>query len=270
MIRVTLLGTGASAGVPMIGGADGSGDWGACDPAEPRNRRSRTSIAISHDDGTLLVDTGPELRQQLLACRVRQVDAVVFTHAHADHISGLDDIRILNRIAGRPLAAFATAETLADLARRFDYAFRPWQPPGFFRPVLEARPVLPGETIRAAGLEVRLFQQDHGMTTSLGLRVGGFGYSTDAVGLDEAAFAALAGVDTWVVGCFQRAPHRTHAWLARVLEWAARVGARRTVLTHMGADLDYGWLTRTLPDGMTAGYDGQVLEIQSSTKAEAG
>ncbi len=261
MIRVTLLGTGGSAGVPMIGGADGSGDWGECDPAEPRNRRSRASIVIERDGAVLLVDTGPELRLQLLACHVRRVDAVLFTHAHADHISGLDDVRILNRVAGRPLEAFATEATLADLMVRFDYAFRPWQPPGFFRPVLEPRPVVAGQGIEAAGIAVRLFTQDHGLTTSLGLRVGGFGYSTDAVDLDEAAFAALAGVDTWVVGCFQRAPHRTHAWLARVLEWAARVGARRTVLTHMGADLDWAWLSRTLPPGVTAGYDGQVLDI---------
>ena len=260
MIRVTLLGTGGSAGVPMIGGADGRGDWGACDPDEPRNRRTRTSIVAENVAGALLVDTSPDLRTQLLACAVQRVDAVLFTHAHADHICGLDEVRILNRIAGRPLPAIATAATLDELALRFDYAFRPWQPPGFFRPVLVPQPVTPGETVRAAGMPVRLFEQDHFSTRSLGLRIGGFGYSTDAVTLDEAAFAALAGVDTWVVGCFQRAPHRTHAWLARALDWAARVGARRTVLTHMGTDLDWAWLRRTLPPGVEPGFDGMVLE----------
>lgn len=260
MIRVTLLGTGGSAGVPMIGGADGRGDWGSCDPAEPRNRRTRASILVQGDAGSLLVDTAPDMRSQLLDCAVRRVDAILYTHAHADHISGLDDVRILNRIAGRPLEAFATEATQADLAVRFDYAFRPWEGSGFFRPVLLARTVAAGETVTAAGLAVRLFDQDHFTMRTLGLRIGGFGYSTDVVALDEAAFAALEGVDTWVVGCFQRAPHRTHAWLDRVLEWAARVGARRTVLTHMGPDLDWQWLGRHLPAGVQPGFDGQVLD----------
>lgn len=263
MIRVTLLGTGGSAGVPLIGGADGHGDWGACDPAEPRNRRTRSSILVEHPDGTLLVDTSPDLRAQCLSCGVRRVDAVLFTHAHADHVMGLDDVRILNRIVDRPLEAFATEETLADLGLRFDYAFRPWIGPGFYRPVLVARPIAPGETVTAGGVPVRLFDQDHGMTRSLGLRIGGFGYSTDAVALDEAAFAALSGIDTWVVGCFQRAAHRTHAWLDRVLDWGARVGARRTVLTHMGTDLDWAWLSRHLPVGVEAGFDGQTLDCPS-------
>lgn len=265
MIRVTLLGTGGSAGVPMIGGPDGHGDWGECDPNDAHNRRTRASILIEGrqtggGQGALLVDTSPDMRAQLLACGVRRVDAVLFTHAHADHITGLDDVRILNRIMGRPLPAIATAATLAELAVRFDYAFRPWEPPGFFRPVLVPRAVVPGETVPAAGMMVRVFDQDHFSTRSLGLRIGGFGYSTDAVALDAAAFAALAGVDTWVVGCFQRAPHRTHAWLDRVLDWAARVGARRTVLTHMGTDLDWSWLRRHLPPGVEPGHDGMVLD----------
>ncbi|MBN9507664.1 MAG: MBL fold metallo-hydrolase [Alphaproteobacteria bacterium] len=260
-MRATLLGTGGSAGVPMIGGVDGHGDWGACDPAEPRNRRTRSSMLIQQHGATLLVDTPPDMRAQLLAAGVARVDAVLFTHAHADHITGLDDVRILNRIIDRPLDALATHATLDELARRFDYAFRPWQPPGFFRPVLAPRIVAPGDTVRAAGIEVRFFDQDHGFTRSLGLRVGRLGYSTDAVALDDAAFAALAGVDTWIVGCFQREPHHTHAWLARVLGWAARVAARRTVLTHMGTDLDWAWLRANLPPGIEPGFDGQVLEV---------
>ena len=132
-------------------------------------------------------------------------------------------VRILNRIAGRPLDAFATKATLDELTRRFGYAFRPWQPPGFFRPVLTAREITAGDTIETAGMRVQLFEQDHGFIPSLGLRIGGFGYSTDVVSLDDAALAALEGVDTWVVGCFLRhGPHRTHANLAQVLAWARR------------------------------------------------
>ena len=144
--------------------------------------------------------------------------------------------------------------------RRFGYAFRPWQPPGFFRPVLVPREVDPGETIGTAGLQVRLFEQDHGFITSLGLRIGQFAYSTDVVQLDDAAFAALDGVDTWVVGCFlRRGPHRTHADLAQVMDWRDRVGARRTILTHMGTDMDWAWMPANLPAGIEAGHDGMDL-----------
>ena len=260
-MRVVLLGTGGSAGVPLIGGADGSGNWGACDPNEPRNRRTRASIVVQSGEGTLLVDTSPDMRDQLLRCRIPRVDAILFTHAHADHIVGIDDARILNRIVGRPLEAFATKGTLEELTRRFAYVFRPWEPPNFFRPVLEPRAVAPGETQSIAGMQVRLIDQDHGFSRSLGLRIGGFGYCTDVVGLDDAAFEVLAGVDTWVVDCFLRhGPHKTHADLDTVLGWSRRVGARRTILTHMGTDMDWAWMAANLPAGVEAGYDGMVIE----------
>ncbi len=263
-LRVTLLGAGASAGVPLIGGPDGAGDWGACDPDEPRNRRTRSSITIGSEAGTLLVDTSPDMRTQLLSCRVRRVDAILFTHAHADHVTGLDDVRVLNRIVDRPLDTFSSAATLEELTRRFDYAFRPWQPPGFFRPVMQPRLVAPNEMVEMAGMPVTVFDQDHGFVRTLGLRVGGFGYSTDVVTLDDDAFAALEGVDTWVVGCFQREPpHRTHAWLERVYEWTARLKPRRTVLTHMGQDMDWSWLRANLPPGIEPGFDGQEIEVES-------
>lgn len=202
------------------------------------------------------------MRSQLLDCRVPRIDAVLFTHAHADHVVGLDDVRILNRIVGRPLDAFATQATLEELGRRFGYAFRPWQPPGFFRPALVPREVGAGETIETAGMNVRLFEQDHGFITSLGLRIGGFGYSTDVVALDEAAFAALEGVDTWLVGCFLRkGPHKTHADLAQVLAWRDRIQPRRTVLTHMGNDMDWAWMQANLPDGIEAGHDGMAFHL---------
>jgi phosphoribosyl 1,2-cyclic phosphate phosphodiesterase len=261
-MRVTLLGTGGSAGVPMIGGANGRGDWGVCDPAEKRNIRTRASIAVDAGQGeVLLVDTPPDMRMQLVSCGISQVGALIYTHAHADHITGLDDVRLLNRVVNRPLEAFGTKTTLDELEMRFGYAFRPWQPPGFFRPVLLPRPIQPHEVIEAAGLSIQTFDQDHGFGRTLGLRIGGFGYSTDVVALDEPAFAALQGVDTWVVGCFQRKPHRTHAWLARVLEWVERLRPRRTVLTHMGVDMDWAWLVQNLPEGVEPGFDGQLLDI---------
>jgi len=260
-MQVTLLGCGASAGVPMIGGADGTGDWGACDPAEPRNRRTRASVVIEAPDGRILVDTGPDMRAQLLACGIPRIDAFVFTHAHADHITGLDDVRLLNRIAGIPLPAYATPATLAELEKRFDYAFKPWKPPSFYRPVLETHEVTPGDTLAILGATVSTFDQDHHVMHTLGLRAGGFAYSTDVVRLEEAALATLRGVDTWLVGCFQRAPHLTHAHIDLVLEWRERIGARRVVLTHMGNDMDWAWLAAHLPPGVEAAYDGQVLEV---------
>jgi phosphoribosyl 1,2-cyclic phosphate phosphodiesterase len=262
-MKVTLLGTGGSAGVPMIGGADGSGDWGDCDPVEPRNRRTRSSIVLeTPQNQRLLVDTSPDMRSQLLDCRIPGVDAILFTHAHADHITGIDDVRILNRIANRPLPAFATPTTLAEMTKRFGYAFRPWEPPHFYRPVLEPIPVEPGETINTAGLSVRIFRQGHGRTETLGLRVGDFGYSTDVVALDDSALGALAGIDTWVVDCFLRSDnHWTHANLEIVQAWVERLKPRRTVLTHMGPEMDWAWMAANLPPGVEAGYDGMVLDV---------
>jgi len=262
-MRVTLLGTGGSAGVPMIGGVDGRGDWGRCDPAEPRNRRTRASIVIESGEGRrLLVDTAPDMRTQLLDCAIQSVDAILYTHAHADHITGLDDVRILNRIAGRPLQAFGTETALEEISARFRYAFRPWKPPGFFRPVLEKSPISPGNTVMISGMAVTAFRQDHGMIESLGIRIGRFAYSTDVVRFDEMAFESLDGVDTWVVGCFTAGqPHPTHANLKTALTWAARVGARRTILTHMGTDMDFKWLQDNLPAGVEPGHDGMVIDI---------
>ena len=271
-MKVILLGTGGSAGVPMIGGIDGMGDWGDCDPAEPRNWRTRTSIVVETDGcQRLLVDTSPDMRSQLLQCRIPRIDAVLFTHAHADHITGIDDVRILNRIANRPLSAYATPETLAEITQRFGYAFKPWQPPFFYRPVLEAVSILPGDRFDIVGLRIHVFSQNHGRVESLGLRIGAFGYSTDVVNLNEAAFIALKGVDTWVVDCFLRSDaHWTHANLHTVLGWVDRLKPRRTILTHMGTEMDWGWMQANLPHGVEAGYDGMILEFnQGSSMASS-
>jgi phosphoribosyl 1,2-cyclic phosphate phosphodiesterase len=214
----------------------------------------------------LLIDTSPDMRAQLIGNNVPGADAVLFTHAHADHISGMDDVRILNRIAKRPLDAFATPKTLEEITRRFGYAFAPWDGKHFYRPVLTAKVVNPGETIQAAGFDVRLFAQDHGRMETLGLRIGPFGYSTDVIRLNEAALDALAGVDTWVVGCFLRdETHWTHANLPTVLAWVEHLRPRRTVLTHMGTDMDWAWLRDNLPQGIEAGYDGMVLDFSPAS-----
>ena len=260
LLKVTVLGCGGSGGVPLLGGADHRGAWGFCDPTEPRNRRTRSSIVVQAADGTtLLVDAGPDLRAQLLANGIGRIDAVLLTHAHADHVLGIDELRIMNRIMGQQLPLYATERTLAEVTRRFDYAFRP-PTPGFFRPSLEARSVEPGQVVEIAGFGVRLFSQDHRVMETLGLRIGDFGYSTDVVEMPEPGFTALAGVQDWMVGCFQRAPHPVHAHVEKAVAWAERIGARRTVLTHMGPDLDWQWMQGALPAGVEPGFDGMVLE----------
>ena len=261
-IRVTMLGCGGSGGVPQIGGEDGRGWWGACDPANPLNRRTRTSVCIEAPAGErVLVDAGPDLREQLLAAAIGRIDAILMTHHHADHIMGLDEVRILNRLVGRAIDVFGMAETLENLQRRFDYAFLPATAPMFFRPALLPVPVRAGETARIAGMEIELLHQDHGVMDTLGLRLGRFAYCTDLVRLPEKSLARLHGLDTWVVACFQRGPHKVHAKLEEVLDWVARLRPRRTVLTHMGPDLDYGWLKTHLPAGVEPGHDGLVLDV---------
>lgn len=261
MLRVTILGCGGSGGVPLLGGAGERGEWGDCDPAEPRNRRTRTSALVEGPDGRrLLVDAGPDLRQQLLSAGAARLESVLFTHPHADHIMGIDDLRQVNRLVGRAIEAWGTDGTLQKLGKRFDYAFLP-PPEFFFRPALTARSIAYGEQFETAGLCVRVFRQDHGVMDSLGLRIGRFAYSTDVVALPEESLAALEGLDTWVVGCFQHLPHSVHANVAQVLDWVERLRPRRTVLTHMGPAMDYQGLLRSLPPGVEPAHDGMVLEV---------
>jgi phosphoribosyl 1,2-cyclic phosphate phosphodiesterase len=256
-MRVTMLGCGPSWGVPQIGD-----DWGACDPANPKSRRRRVSVLVEDGGATILVDTSPDLREQLLSAKVRRVDAVLFTHAHADHLHGIDDLRGVNRLMKKPIHIYVGPETLAAIRERFGYVLTPHRGhsgPGFYKPVLEQ--VVIAGPFTVAGVRVVPFVQDHGFSKTLGFRFGSFAYSTDVVELDEAAFAALAGVEVWIVDCLRREPHVTHSHLAKTLQWIARVRPRRAILTHMDESLDYAALTRELPAGIEPGYDGLVIEL---------
>jgi phosphoribosyl 1,2-cyclic phosphate phosphodiesterase len=253
-MRVTVLGCGASWGVPAIGP-----DWGRCDPSEPRNRRRRCSLLVESRGSALLIDTSPDLREQLLDADVAHLDAVLLTHAHADHLHGIDDIRIINRLIGKALPLYVSAHALAEVEQRFGYALQPPPEKPLYRPALEGR-AIDGPFI-AAGMPVLPFIQDHGFTTSLGFRIGRLGYSTDVTMLDEDAFAALAGIDVWIVDCMRREPHPTHSHVAKTLAWIDRVRPRRAVLTHMDQSLDYRELSAELPPGVEPGYDGLTVEV---------
>ena len=251
---VRILGCGGSLGVPMVGGF-----WGRCDPANPKNRRRRPSILVEGPGGTILVDTGPDLRIQLLDAGTRRLDAILFTHAHADHVHGIDDVRPFLFETRKPIPAFADAPTRASLLERFAYAVDGVEMNrGFYHPLIRLAP-MPVETV-LAGIPIRSFVQAHGHGQSLGFRFGDwFAYSTDVSDLDEAAFEALAGIDVWVVDATRDRPHVSHAHVDKTLGWVDRVRPRRAYLTHMNHELDYEALTARLPAGVEPAYDGLVL-----------
>lgn len=256
-MKVTILGCGSAPGVPTI-----SSGWGACDPANPRNRRRRASILVEEGATRLLVDTSPDLRQQLLDADVRAFDAVLFTHGHADHIHGIDELREVNRVTGKPLAAYGTRETLDVLHARFEYVFK-GIPPGtpIFRPWLAPVTVAAGTPFSVRQIPVSPFLQDHGNSTTIGYRFGDIVYSTDILDLPEAARDIVRGAKLWIVGAFGFEPHPTHAHVAKVLEWIAELKPERAVITHMSNAIDYETLKARLPGHVTPAHDGMVIEV---------
>lgn len=259
-MRVTLLGCGTSSGVPRVGGIDGRGDWGSCDPAEPRNRRRRVALLIEAADTTVLIDTGPDLRAQLLDAGVRRLDAVLYTHDHADHVHGIDDLRQVFHNQRRPVDCYADAATWEVLRRRFDYVF---EGRGGYPATCTAHD-LP-ERLTIGPLVIRHFRQPHGDIESLGFRIDGEGasvvYSTDIKLLPAAAHPMLEALDLWIVDALRRAPHPSHSHLEQTLGWIARVQPRRALLTHMDNTMDYRELVASLPTGVEPGYDGQSIDF---------
>lgn len=254
-MKVTMLGCGASMGVPSVGLG-----WGACDPADPRNRRRRVSLLIEAHGKTILIDMSPDLREQLIEAKVTRLDAIVMTHAHADHLHGIDEVRGINRAMRAQIPVYGDAGTIRQIEQRFGYALQPPPRDGFFyAPCLKPIPI--NGPFAAAGLPIVPFAQDHGFSTTLGFRIGAFGYSTDVVELDEAAFDVLAGIDVWIVDCLRYEPHPTHSHLAKTLTWIERVKPKRAILTHLDRPLDYRELAAQLPAGVEPGIDGLSVEL---------
>jgi len=259
VIRVTVLGCGTSAGVPQIGC-----ECAVCTSRDPRNLRRRCSIFVEAGGLKILFDTGPDLRMQCIDAGISQVDALIYTHAHADHLHGLDDVRQINNCTGRPLATYAHEAVLKRIEDRFPYVFLGGQHPngGFWRP--EIIPHAIDGPFRIGELDVAAFRQRHGRGESWGFRIGDFSYSTDTDGLNESAFAALAGTDVWLVDALRDRPHPSHAHLAQTLEWVERVGPRQAYLTHMNHEVDYATWCAATPEGVEPAYDGLVIELPAT------
>lgn len=253
-MKVTVLGCGPAGGVPSV-----SGGWGRCDPGNPRNRRRRPSVLVEQGETTLLIDTSPDLREQLLDAGVQRLDAVLYTHAHADHLHGLDDLREVNRVLQGPLPIYASADVLEIIALRFPYVFAPLEVPYYYKPVLQPREIT--GLFQIGDIAITPFLQDHGTCPTLGFRMGDMAYSTDVTRLDEDAFRVLEGVRLWIVDAFTERTHPTHASVDVALDWIERVRPERAVLTHMSAALDYDDLKRRLPGHVEPGYDGLVLDL---------
>ncbi len=260
-MKLVMLGSGTSTGVPRIGGADGLGDWGDCDPAEPRNRRSRVSIVVENAAGSrLLVDTSPDLRNQLLANRIDRVDAVFWTHDHADHTHGIDDLRPMRYGRGAPIPGYGHEETVRRLRNRFGYVFAGQHG---YHTICQIDTL---DRLRmCAGFGVAWCQMDHGPAQSTAYRFDcdekTIGYATDFSAINNEMIDLFWRVDLLVVDCLRREPHPTHAHLQMALELAQTTRAGAAVLTHLDKSMDYATLMAETPDNVLVGFDGLVVEL---------
>jgi phosphoribosyl 1,2-cyclic phosphate phosphodiesterase len=264
-LRVTVLGSGTSHGVPAIGC-----ECDVCRSQDPRDKRTRPSILIEIAPGaapafagavrSILVDTSTDLRMQALATDLKRVDAILFTHAHADHVFGLDDVRRFNQIQKGAIACFADADTLASLRSMFAYMFQPPKQVGGGLPQLSlfsiAGPFVLG------GAEVVPVPLFHGKLPVLGFRIGSFAYLTDCNRIPDASLALLVGVRTLIIDALRHRPHSTHFSVAEATAMAARIGAERTFFTHISHDLGHVATNASLPAGVQLAYDGLVIEVQ--------
>jgi phosphoribosyl 1,2-cyclic phosphate phosphodiesterase len=249
-LKVRILGCGTSTGVPKIGN-----EWGQCDPAEPLNRRLRTSILVESGGERMLVDCGPDLREQLLTAGVGRLDGVIVTHDHGDHVHGIDELRPVSQAIGKPVPLHGRREVLDSLQARFAYAFAQ---SGFYRPIVEACEL--AAELEFGATRVRAVDQPHGSTTSLGLRFveAGYvvGYAIDFSALTDEMIALYEGADVWIADCLTRKPHPTHMHLEGVLSAARDLKVGQLYLVHMGNGLDYRGLLAELPDWAAPAHDG--------------
>jgi phosphoribosyl 1,2-cyclic phosphate phosphodiesterase len=254
-LRLRILGCGTSTGVPKIGN-----DWGQCDPVEPRNLRLRTSLLAESAGERMLVDCGPDLRQQLLDADVGRLDGVIVTHAHGDHCHGIDELRPISQALGGPVPLHARADVLDELRLRFAYVF---EQSDFYRPVAEAREI--DSALNFGSAQVRFVDQPHGGPTTLGLRFDegsrSAGYAVDFSDLTDDMAKLYEDVDVWIADCLTRHAHPTHMHLDGLLGYARDLRVRQLYLVHMGNGLDYRTLAAELPDWAAPAHDGLEIEL---------
>jgi phosphoribosyl 1,2-cyclic phosphate phosphodiesterase len=262
-LRFTILGCGSSGGVPRV--AQG---WGDCDPNNPKNRRRRCSLLVERESAggktTVLIDTSPDLREQLIDARVSWLDGVIFSHNHADHTHGIDDLRPLALVQRSRIDVYADEETSKLLNERFGYCFE--TPQGSeYPPILREHRIREGREVTVGGkggdISALPFVMQHGGITALGFRFGNVAYSCDVNDLPPASIRALEGLDLWIVDALRRRPHPSHFCLAETLTWIDRIKPKRAVLTNMHSDLDYETLKRELPASIEPAYDGMIIAI---------
>lgn len=257
-MRLRFLGTGTSFGIPQVGCG-----CGVCASTDPRDRRTRTAALVEADGTTILIDTPPELRLQLVSAGIRSVDAVLFTHEHADHINGIDDLRVFSARARRALPIFGPPETLERLRTSFNYIFDASVQPyhGTSKPLLEPYSLEPGVATDVAGLRVLPLAFDHGHLRVFGYRIGNVGYITDVKSVPAEARVALAGIEVLVINALWWRPHPTHLSIPEAIEVARGIGARHTFLTHLTHETGHAELAAALPAGVAPAYDGLVVEV---------
>ena len=270
-LSVTILGCGSSGGVPRIGQG-----WGACDPKNPKNRRRRCSILVERQaaEGTtqVLVDTSPDLRDQLLDAGTGRLDAILLTHEHADHIHGIDDVRPLVIMARRRIDLYMNAMTSAVVRPRFNYIFE--TPPGsLYPPLLDEKRLAAGQVCKIGGsggaIEFMPFRLAHGDIDALGFRFGNIAYSPDLNAVPDESRAFLENLDIWIVDALRRKPHPSHFSLSETLDWIARLQPKRAILTNLHVDLDYEELRRELPAHIEPAFDGmRIVSNPSDLGAE--
>ena len=258
-MKAIMLGCGTSVGVPSLGVLG----WGSCDPSEPKNRRQRSALLIEKNGFHLLIDAGPDIRNQLLAAGNPQIDAVLITHTHSDHIAGLDDLRSFYLPDRIKTPLYCTEITLQDLTQRFPFLFsKNENSPSYFEPSLEAITINYGDQITLGNIDIKILQQYHGNKDSLGFVFDGvFGYSTDVVDMPEESFEALKDLECWIVEALRPNPHQAHAHFDLAFEWIARLKPKRAILTHLGIEADYAKTLALCPKGVEPGYDGLTLSF---------
>lgn len=260
-MKVTVLGCGASPGVPIIGC-----DCAVCTSKDPRNKRSRVSVLVEAAGKRIMIDTSPDMRSQCIANNIKSIDAILYTHAHADHTHGIDDVRAFNYRNNAPIDAYMDKATEKGIKDRFSYAFlEPIAAYGWFRPCLNPIEIktTPYETFRVGELLVTPFGQIHGKTHTLGFRIGNFAYSTDVNHLPDDSLDKLRNLDVWLVDCLQVNEAPTHAHLELTLSWIAKLKPKRAILTHMSHIFDYSELFHMLPEGVEPAYDGLFFTLDS-------